>query len=84
MLKVKKYEDFEAKIVSKKEYKLKRGNKKEFEMETESGLKFKLQAGLTYMNFEKPVGTTVTVKCQGFRADGQPIRPCFFRIPRKV
>jgi hypothetical protein len=52
MLKVKKYDDFEAKIVSKKEHKLKRGKKKEFEMETSSGLKFNLRAGLTYMNFE--------------------------------
>lgn len=84
MLKVKKFQDFEAKIISKKEYKLKRGNKKEFEMETKSGLKFKLRAGLTYMNFNARVGTLVTVKCQGFRTDGQPIRPCFMRTKRKV
>ena len=84
LLKVKKYEDFEAKIVSKTEHKVKRGKKKEFEMEKEGGIKFKLRAGLNYMNYETAIGTSLTIRCQGFSPNGQPIRPSFFRTKRRI
>lgn len=84
MIKIKKYHDFEAKLVSKSEKKLKRGNRKEFKMQMlENNKEFALRAGLNYSNYDSTSpGSIVTVKCEGFGKEGSPIRPCFFRARR--
>ena len=84
MVKIKKYLDFEAKVLGKLEKKLKRGNRKEFKMQmADSSLEFALRAGLNYTNYDSTsVGSIVTVRCQTFGKDGRPVRPCFFRAKR--
>lgn len=84
MIKMKKYVDFEAKVVAKSEKKLKRGNRKEFKMLTlDGGKEFMLRAGLNYSNYDSTsIGSVVTIKCEGLRQDGSPIRPSFFRARR--
>ena len=84
MVKIKKYDDFEAKVIHKQEKKLKRGNKKEFKMlALGSGKEFLLRAGLNYSNYDSTsIGSIVTVKSEGFDKEGMPIRPCFFRAKR--
>ena len=82
MIKVKPYEDVEAKLLSKKEIKLKRGTRKQFEMQMENGGIFLLKSGLNYMNFDAQIGSIFTVKCSGINSKGLPIRPSFFRIKK--
>lgn len=84
MLKLKKYEDFEAKILEKSKKEVKRGVKRRLKMKVLGGSKveFFLKNGVSEEVFKYPVGQVLTVKCQGFRENGNPIRPSFFRVFR--
>ena len=86
MLKLKEYDDFEAKVSEKILKKVKRGQKRVLRVKLDSGVEFQLSNGVTDRVYTRCfVGETITVKAQGFDPKtGLPVRPVFHRVFRKV